>query len=326
MPGKFILQRKITYHHHRSGWNFALAALKPAFSRDGRGILLDAMIEKNFCRRLREARANREIPYRRPWVGFVHAPYDIPRWWDYRKSARYLFRLQSWRQSLPYCRGLIALCTWMRDWLQPRVDCPVLSLKHPTEVPALRFDFERFLENPKPRLLHVGWYLRRFQSIHELPVRRLRKTVLVPHADPRNQARFFGMVERERLRSGGPPMDEWDVEILPRQSSLSYDRMLAENIVFLHLYSAAASNTVIECIARNTPLLVNRLPAVEEYLGKEYPLYFDTLEEAAAKAEDLDLLREAHQYLARMPKQWLSGRSFCRSLMESDLYRSLKVE
>ena len=86
-----------------------------------------------------------------------------------------------------------------------------------------------------------------------------------------------------------------------------------------------ANNAIIECIARNTPVLVNRLPAVEEYLGKEYPLYFETLEEVA-EAEDMDLLRETHEYLLRMPKQWLSGSYFRRSLMESDLYRSLAVE
>ena len=40
----------------------------------------------------------------------------------------------------------------------------------------------------------------------------------------------------------------------------------------------------------------------------------------------MDLLRETHEYLLRMPKQWLSGSYFRRSLMESDLYRSLAVE
>jgi len=36
---------------------------------------------------------------------------------------------------------------------------------------------------------------------------------------------------------------------------------------------------------------------VVEYLGVDYPLYFLTLEEAARKALDMGLIRDAHQYL-----------------------------
>lgn len=52
-----------------------------------------------------------------------------------------------------------------------------------------------------------------------------------------------------------------------RLSNEAYDRLLTENIGFVALHDASANNTVIECIARATPLLVNPLPAVVEYLG-----------------------------------------------------------
>ncbi len=321
--GKFVLQRRISYPNQRCGWAYAIAALEPSFCRDKGGILLDAMIEKNFCRRLAEARANKEVPYQRDWVGFMHAPCRIPRWRDYRKSARYIFGLQTWKQSLPYCRGLITLSDWMRRWLETKVGVPVVSLRHPTQVPPVRFDFQRFLANSNRRIVQVGWAHRRLCSIRELPVQRLRRTVLAPHIRPRNQARFFGAVERERLLLGAPPLDDWDVDILPHQPPEEYDELLSENIVFLHFYSAVGHNAIVECIARNTPVLVNRLPAVEEYLGEDYPFYFGTLAEAAEKAEDTDCVKEAHEYLVRMPKDWLSGSYFCRSLVESDFYRSL---
>jgi hypothetical protein len=60
---------------------------------------------------------------------------------------------------------------------------------------------------------------------------------------------------------------------------------------------ASAANTVIECIVRRTPLVVNRIPAVEEYIGREYPLFYNTLEEANAILNDLDLLELGHKYL-----------------------------
>ena len=63
-------------------------------------------------------------------------------------------------------------------------------------------------------------------------------------------------------------------------SNADYDRLLSENIVFVELHDANANNAIIECIARATPLLINPLPAVVEYLGRDYPLYYSSLEEA----------------------------------------------
>ena len=77
----------------------------------------------------------------------------------------------------------------------------------------------------------------------------------------------------------------------------AYDALLAENIAFLQLYDAGANNTVVECIARATPLLVNPLPAIVEYLGPNYPFYYESLAEAADKAMDLDLIERTHLYL-----------------------------
>lgn len=36
-----------------------------------------------------------------------------------------------------------------------------------------------------------------------------------------------------------------------------------------------ASNVVLECISMKTPLIVNRVGDIEEYLGKDYPLYLE---------------------------------------------------
>jgi len=114
------------------------------------------------------------------------------------------------------------------------------------------------------------------------------------------------------------------VEISPYLHNDAYDDLLSENLVFLHLYDSSANNALIECIARGTPVLVNPLPAVIEYLGAEYPLYFDTLEEAAAKAEDDQLVTDAHHYLSSDSLRGkLAGKYFVRSFVESEIYRSL---
>ena len=104
----------------------------------------------------------------------------------------------------------------------------------------------------------------------------------------------------------------------------AFDQLLAENIAFVSLYDASATNAVIECLVRATPLLVNPLPAVREYLGDGYPLYFDDLRQAAAMAQDLGRLKAAHDWLReRRAACPLDAAAFRRALVESEVYRLL---
>jgi hypothetical protein len=119
-------------------------------------------------------------------------------------------------------------------------------------------------------------------------------------------------------------MDLVSVELSPYLDNDQYDELLSKNLVFLHLYDSSANNALIECIARATPVLVNPLPAVVEYLGPDYPLYFQTLAEAAGKAEDENLVLAAHQYLREESlRENLTGAYFLRSLVGSEIYRQL---
>ena len=100
------------------------------------------------------------------------------------------------------------------------------------------------------------------------------------------------------------------VQLIDHVENDMYDLLLSENVIFLNLKDCSAVNTVIECITRNTPLLVNPLPAVVEYLGPEYPLYYNDLEHAARLLIDQDRLRMAHEYLKCMNKTKLTVEVF----------------
>jgi hypothetical protein len=90
------------------------------------------------------------------------------------------------------------------------------------------------------------------------------------------------------------------------------------------MYDSSANNAIIESIARATPVLTNPLPAITEYLGSDYPLYFESLEEAAKKASDLGLIKEAHQYLLECDtRKKLTPESFRKALRESEVYNLL---
>jgi Polysaccharide pyruvyl transferase len=89
-----------------------------------------------------------------------------------------------------------------------------------------------------------------------------------------------------------------------------YDVLLTKNVVFLHLVDGAAINTVIECFVRNTPMIVNRHPAVVEILGEDYPLYYDIKENGTQPTpsvhemlSNMTSIWDAHKYLSGMDKK-----------------------
>ena len=85
-----------------------------------------------------------------------------------------------------------------------------------------------------------------------------------------------------------------------------YDKLLTENIVFINLVDASAVNTVIECIVRETPIIINKIPAVVELLGENYPLYFTEKDMNIKVYEMLKADRKilkAHKYLKNMKKE-----------------------
>lgn len=95
------------------------------------------------------------------------------------------------------------------------------------------------------------------------------------------------------------------VTVMEHVSNEVFDDLLAQNIVFIDLIDCSTANSILECIVRNTPLLINPLPAVIEALGENYPFYFTSLTEAAAKANSIDLIAAATNYLAIMDKRAL---------------------
>lgn len=70
------------------------------------------------------------------------------------------------------------------------------------------------------------------------------------------------------------------VYTLPRLNNEEYNKILSESIFFLQLTSATANNTVLECIARGTPIIVNPIGGIIDYLGEDYPLYYRNYHEA----------------------------------------------
>lgn len=337
--------------HHRSGWSYAVAALEPLHSSNG--VLFESFLEEPFawqhsrpgirsgaamlnalCEQGDEVPLTSEelriVPYREPWVGFLHNPPAMPRWFHYQESPQSIFAKSVWKESLKHCVGLFALSEYAADWLRRASGKPVSAVLHPTETPARLFDFEQFLANPRKLVIQVGWWLRSLGAINRLPIARdnplgFTKLWLMPRFFEGAHAYLHQLRDQEFERFGRP-QPEYAANTREQQhvANEEYDRLLGENICFVNLFDASANNAVIECLVRGTPILVNALPAVREYLGTAYPLYYEDLADAAAKAQDLGRLRAAHQYLLECStRQRLDAESFRQSVEASEVYQLL---
>lgn len=344
-PGaKLCLLGQKRFASHRSGWGYALDALRPLHNRQGH--LFDGFLENNFAWRyphegirppevlrelqrngLLERQASSEelglVPYRRSWVGVLHNPPAMPAGFHDHATPQAILSRRIWQESLEHCRGLFTLSEYLATWLREQTGVPVNALTLPTETPERVFDPQRFLNNPHPKIVQVGWWLRRLTSIYRLPVRHhYQKVWLVTLPFLEARSHFLNLMERE----GGRPDCPNTVEI-EQLSNQDYDRLLSENLAFIHLFDASANCALVECMARATPILINPHPAVVEYLGEDYPLYFDSLEEAAQKAMDFKLVVRAHDYLKELPRrQQLSGPCFQRQLQQGSVYQSLEAQ
>ena len=299
------------YGTHRSGWPYALNGLRDLHRDDG--VLLDGFVEHTFFDNPTALRA-------RPWIGFLHNPPAMPHWYPIDQSPERLLTIPAFVRSLETCCGLFTLSDTLRTWWADRVRVPVETVRLPTEQPAVGFSFDGFRNNPTPRIVQVGTWLRKLHAIHDLPTTWLRPAMLHQH-----KPYITELFEAERVALG-LARDTRRVESLPLLDNDSYDALFRSNIVFLELYGASANNTIVECIVRATPVLVNPLPAVREYLGDDYPLYFATRREAARMAEDLGRIQAGHDYLRELPlARQLDASTFARNVENSDIYRSLPI-
>jgi len=323
--GKINLGSQPVFSSHRSGWQYAIDALAPLHNENG--VLFDGFLEKNFAWHYDENVSRKIIPYEENWVGFFHNPPFSPEWFFGSNSLDKIIKKKEFLGSMDKCLGLFSLSTWMEEYLRNELGVPVSTIMHPSEIPPVLFDIQRFERNQDKKIVMIGYWLRKLNSISALPLDKnsgYKKIRLMPysHENPKRTIESLRLRERDEYNITVPKEFEENTFNLDRLKDYEYDQMLCENIVFLDLYTTSANNAVIESIARGTPILINRLPATEEYLGKDYPFYFESWDEAAQKALDFDLVKTTHEYIMNCgTRKKLTAESFRESFMQSEVYK-----
>jgi hypothetical protein len=253
----------------------------------------------------------------RPWVGFFHntpenhsSTGSIYNFHDDR-GLKALINKDCFKKSLPKCMGLFTLSKYISDFLKNNTPDYIMveSLLLPTEEVENKFDFEEFASDPS--VVTVGHWQRLYGNINALS--GIKKKFL-KWSDSVNPDWIY---EKHGIKRSE------NIQIVEKLDNKEYDIFLSKNVVFLQLFDAGANNIIVECILRNNPVIVNRLPALYDYLGEDYPLYYENADHAQSLATDLDKIQEGHLYLKNKDKYMFSPSHFMSSFEQSDLYQSL---
>ena len=80
MAIKLNIANPASFTAHRAGWGYAMNFLMKYHDYDG--ILLDDFIDITFGYNYLENKINKKIPYKKPWIGFLHHPPSICPWYE----------------------------------------------------------------------------------------------------------------------------------------------------------------------------------------------------------------------------------------------------
>lgn len=241
--------------------------------------------------------------FTRPWVGMVHNPMNMPKWFDYGNSPQELVKKPDFQKSMKHCLGMIVFSESLKHQLteiMPGV--PIHVLTHPTEPVGTRWKLSKKTWFPlcrvlqpgthKKRLVQVGYWLRKLTSIWEVQVPDGWTKHWINRAE-----HGFRCLEKEIYHEQKGKRLTTYVEIMSL-SDKEYDTFLSESVMFIDLYDSSCNNTILEAIVRHVPIVARRLPATEEYLGSDYSLFFDSLEIVPLLLSPERLARAHHQLKA----------------------------
>jgi len=284
---------------HRSGWPFVIDHLLKV-EKDF-GVVVDDFADYSFY-------PERDIIHDYPWVGIFHHPLYPPQW----AKVKYLGMSHLFETSLPTLRGCVAFSQYLADQLQNEYGIESEVLYHPTELSVPQWNPEAFIENQNRTAYQIGYFLKNTRAIYQLNTSSDWRKVHVWQreywVDAFHQRCEQREKETDRRQCG-------QTEVIDRLPNDQYDEELSRNVVFVELIDSSANNTIIECIARGTPIILNRHPAAEEYLGADYPLFYDRFEDAGDLFEE-DMILAGHRYLAKLDKSELSIDQFIDRFVE----------
>lgn len=310
---------------HYYGWSYIINNLKQQINPNPNGLKLHTWADSFFWDSL-----SNQLPTT-PWLGIIHSSinndnnnFTVDR---FLKSSQFL-------AAKDKCKGLISTTRHVALYLKNHIDIPIYHLTHPKKDISTKFNLKQYLKSPK--IIHNGATLRNFNEFFNFDT-KLKKVIYTVRDNPMlvqatnsnidNFDTMYYMENNPDIVAGGfnTPEKAWNhynlhghkenrptrfyknlnnIEIYTGLvTEEKYIKRLTESIGFAFYYDCAASNLILEHIKSYTPLIVNKIPPIVEYLGFDYPLYLqDIINKPDRYLYDPEFLQECSDYLKKISK------------------------
>ena len=215
---------------------------------------------------------------------------------------------QMWKENIVF---FYTLSNYHKKYIYnkyPQYKNKLVSIHHPIDLNCKKeelFNYNKFLKNKN--IFNIGWWLRNFISFNNFIIPNKYKKIILFKSDFKNiwETKFQKVIFN-------------DVKFMDELDNEDYIKIFSNSCVFLDIVDGITNNIVLECIKYNTPIFVRRIPSLVEYLGSEYPLFFNNINELneLSKIEDkfLKLILNANEYLRNMNKNHISLDVFNKKL------------
>lgn len=299
-----------SFLEHRGGWKSVIECMikNNFYSHESDFDFFD-MLENQFL-------WNTNIVCNNKWSGIIHCTPNTPEYFNIIDIEN-LFYNSNFILSLQNCFLLFTLSSYITKYLQEKltslkINIPIYTLKLPVvqkDIPF--FNIDSFLSNNNKLLIQLGQQLRKVSSIYRVDSGIYEKLWLT---GTKNFEKMMEILFNElNYLKIDPNSLDTSVKMYYTQTFEEYDELLTKNIIFIDFFDAAANNAIVECIIRHTPIIVNKVGGIEEYLGEDYPLYFNELDEIPSLLDDKKIL-DAYNYLVKMDKDDLTLNYFYSEL------------
>jgi len=312
---QFIIPPKVdeAFNEHRGGWETIKNSLKKneLYNTNSKYLFYD-MLDIQFL-------FNKGTIINEKWCGILHCTPITPHYLNFINMSN-IFNNENFIISLKNCLGIITLSPYLSNYFknkfkQLNIKINVYTLKHPTITNNIpQFNYINFVNSNNKKIIQLGQQLRKVSSIYLLPHIPNYSKIWLTGTKQFNKLKQFLTHETSMYNINPQLINLTQIPMLYLTNYDDYDRLLTTNIVFMDLYDAAANNAIVECIIRNTPIIVNKIPGVVDYLGDKYPLYYNNLEEVPKLLTEENIFT-AHQYLLNMNKTELEIEYFSKKLI-----------
>ena len=259
--------------HHRFGWNAVRDKIDNSFIHNPNGILIDLFCERTFI-----WNNFKEINYyhKKNWIGFIHSTsHKYKTFNNGGFNLKNLLKNYYFIKSLKKCVGLICLSLNNKIILENFLKEQNLKIKlytilHPCEISEEKFKYNSL----NKRLNHVGWYMRDFSAFSQLKYDN--KRIIIP-----NTPCEFNFKQNYIISSCNENNVIFDnsINISHSLTPEEYDNLLKTELIFNKIIEPSGSNLISECVSCCNPIILNRDKTFEEQLGKDYPMFYNNIEE-----------------------------------------------